>query len=318
MFDRPGVYTSEEIFELTEAPSSLAIVGGGVIGLEMAGVFEALGSKVTVIEKLPRILASEDAELSQELVRNYRKVRFMTETAVESLEGEAGQLKLSLSTPEGLAELEVAAVLLAVGRKPNLPAGAGELGLELNARGGLKVDANMRTSCANVYAVGDVTGEYTLAYVAAREAEAAVWDILGHSHPVDYAHIPSIVFTQPEIASVGDLPQGLELKSGSFPVTALGRARTMEASTGAAKVYVDEKDRLRRVSLMGPNVTELVSWASLAVEQGLTLAEFLKPCYPHPTMAEMLKEAAEDARGLCLNSVPGGSSTKAYLASCRA
>ena len=302
IFERPGVYTSDEIFDLTEVPASLAIVGGGVIGLEMAGIFEALGSKVTVIEMLPRILATEDAEVSQEVVKTYRKVRFMTETAVESVSGEPGQLVLGLKTSDGPAELEVAAVLLAIGRRPNLPTGCAELGIELNARGGIRVDEGLRTSCQGVYAVGDVTGEYTLAYVAAREAEAAVWDILGQSHPVDYRNIPSIIFTQPEIASVGTLSNAAAgIRSGSFPVAALGRARTMEASTGFARVYADDQDRLLRVSLMGPNVTELISWASLAVEQGLTLAEFVKPCYPHPTVAEMLKEAAEDARGLCLN-----------------
>lgn len=300
LFDVPGLLTSDEVFDLRQSPSSMIIVGGGVIGMEMAHIFSHLGTEVTVIEALDRILAVEDEEVSKSLVSMYRNVRFMTSAKVSAVEKGDGYT-LAVETESGREKVHGESLLLSIGREPVLPGGLADLAIARNASGGIEVDGSMRTSLPGVYAVGDVTGGHMYAYVASREAEVAVADILGEPvKPVDYSAIPSVVFTHPEVASVG-LSQGAGKRRGTFPVSALGRARTMEESEGFATVSCNPEGILERVTIVAPHATELIAWATLAVQRRLSVEEFLGPVCPHPTMAELLKEAAEDVLGQCIN-----------------
>jgi dihydrolipoamide dehydrogenase len=300
-FDVPGIWTSNEALSVKMIPRSLLIVGGGVIGMEMAGIFSSLGTDVTVAEAMERILPGEEPEASQLLVKTMRKVRFMTSSLVKSIPRGEG-FKTTILSEGQIEEIETEKILWCTGRAPVVPEGMEMLGIERNASGGIKVDKGMRTSVPGVFAIGDVTGEWMLAYIASKEAEVAVDNIKGGNALMNYSCVPSIVFTSPEIASVGIMPYDAHgLKKGTFPVSALGRARTAEANDGFANVYTDENNRLVRVTIAAPHATDLIAWASLAVSKGITVQEFLEPVYTHPTFSELIKEAAEDSLGLSIH-----------------
>lgn len=294
----PGFLTSDDVFTLDETPASLAIIGGGVIGCEMAHIFSCLGARVTVIEALDRILVTEDPEISAGLVRIMRQVDFITGARITDIDGQ-GPYSLSVASPTGSCTLRVEKVLVCVGRAPALPPGLKEIGAALREGGGVAVDEYQQTTLPHVYAVGDVTGAYMFAYAASKAAEVVVDHIMGGDRRMSYDNIPSIVFTDPEIASVGSASGAV--RRGTFPVSALGRARTMEAHEGFASVYADPEGRIARVSIMGPHATELIAWASLAVDRKLRVEEFLHPHYTHPTLTELLKEAAEDVLGISVH-----------------
>ncbi len=300
LFDLPGIRTSEDIFDLTETPSSLLIIGGGVIGMEMVHIFSHLGAEITVLETMDRILSTEDEEVSKEMVSRYRAVRFVTSAMVTNIE-KTPEFRV---TSERMGQSETFSaqhLLLCIGRRPNIPAGAKELGMRLTDAGGIATDGHMQTNLQGIYAIGDVTGGQMYAYVAAKEAEVALDHITGGSRSIDYSFIPSVIFTGPEVASVGRSQDLSRLRKGTFPVSALGRARTMEASEGFATVYASDSGTIERVTIVAPHATELIAWATLALSQGLTLEEFLDPYYAHPTMSELVKEAAEDIRGLSIH-----------------
>jgi dihydrolipoamide dehydrogenase len=303
--DLPGFITSDEVFWLGKTPSSLVILGAGAVGMEMAHVFSHLGSEVTVVEALDRVLPGEDEEVSMAIASHYRRVRFITGARLLHAGSGPRGVSLEMETASGITSTEAELCLLCTGREPVLPEGVVKAGIELNERGGISVDPCMCTAARGVYAAGDVTGSHMYAYVAAREAEVAVAHLTGgKALAMDYANIPGVVFTDPEVASVGravPVRQDSGIMKGTFPVSALGRARTMDESEGFATVTCTPDGVIRRVSILAPHATELISWASLAVHAGLTLEEFLGPLYPHPTMAELLKEAAEDALGRCIN-----------------
>ncbi len=297
------VWTSDEIFNITSLPASLAIIGGGVIGMEMAHIFSTLGVKVSIIEALARILPLEDRHVSEYIARIYRRIDIRTSTRICGANG-SGPYTLSLDTPEGLKTLETEKILLCIGREPVLPEGAHELGLARSQSGGVRVDEYLRTSIPGIYAVGDVTGEHMYAYVASREAAVAVGNITGSAAAMSYVNIPSVIFTEPEVASVG---HGTEedgtgdIRTGTFPVSASGRARTMEENEGYAHVTATNSGELRRISIIAPHATELIPWATLALHKGLSAREFLEPFCPHPVLAELLKEAAEDIEGISVH-----------------
>jgi len=297
-FNAPELWTSDDVFALQEAPGSLAIIGGGAIGCEMAHIFSSLGAKVTVIEALDRILATEDPEVSTGLVKIMRAVDFITGARLMAIEGD-GPYSAAVETPDGSRTIQVEKILACIGRTPQPPPGLKALGIALREGGGIVVDEHMQTTCPKVYAVGDVIGVHMVAYAASKAAEVAVDHITGGDRRMSYANIPSIVFTDPEIASVGGSSGGSA--TGTFPVAALGRARTMEAHEGFASVYTDPDGRLKRISIMAPHATELIAWASLAIDLNLSVEEFLHPHYTHPTLTEILKEAAEDVLGVSVH-----------------
>ncbi len=251
-FDVPGIWTSNEALSVKIIPQSLLIVGGGVIGMEMAGIFSSMGVNVTVVEALERILPGEEPDASQFLVKVMRNVRFMTSSIVKGIE-KGEWYKTSILSGEKIEMIETEKVLWCTGRSPVVPVGVENLGIERHASGGIKVDKGMKTSVPCVYAIGDATGEWMLAYIASREAEVALENIMGGDALMDYSCVPSIIFTSPEIASVGNMHHDATgLIKGTFPVSALGRARTAEANDGFANVYTDEKGRLVRVTIAAP------------------------------------------------------------------
>ncbi|MEN6472933.1 MAG: dihydrolipoyl dehydrogenase [Syntrophaceae bacterium] len=294
----PKLWSSDDVFELKQAPVSLAIIGGGVIGCEMAHIFSSLGTKVTVIEALDRILFSEDPEVSSALVKIMRQVDFITGARITAIDG-FGPYSVAVESPDGSRTIQVEKILACIGRAPILPPGLEELGLALREGGGIVVDEYMRTTCPKVYAVGDVIGAHMFAYAASKAAEVVIDHVTGGDKRMSFTNIPSIVFTDPEIASVGGSSGGSA--KGTFPVAALGRARTMEAHEGFANVYADPDGRLTRISIMAPHATELIAWASLAIDRGLSVEEFLHPHYTHPTLTEVIKEAAEDVLGFSVH-----------------
>lgn len=303
ILDKQGVWTSDEVFEVTHMPVSLAIIGGGAIGMEMAHVFSTIGVEVTIIEVMDRILPLEDKSVSEYMNKIYRRLTILTSARITGMEG-SGPWKIFVDSPGGSRTVEVDNVLACTGRQPLMPPGIDELGLERRNSGGIMVDEFMRTSVPGIYAIGDVTGEYMYAYVASREADIAVDHILGGDKKISYRSIPSIIFTDPEIASVGSVAHSEETnatRTGTFPVSASGRARTMEENDGYAQVVSSGSGIIHKINIIAPHATELISWASLAVCRDLTLDEFLEPYYPHPLLAEIIKEAAEDAIGLSIH-----------------
>jgi len=303
LFDLPGVWTSDTLFDVTDLPGSLAIIGGGVIGMEMAHIFSTLGTKVTVIEAMERILPFEEAQVSDFLKKTCRSIKIYTSSRVTALQG-AGPYRIAADTPGGGEEIVSEKILLCIGREPVIPDGVEQSAVRLNSSGGIQTDHFMQTSLNGVYALGDVTGEYMYAYVASKEAEIAVDHITGGSRRISYTNIPSIIFTSLEIASVGKSLDELDQSDnthGMFPVSALGRARTMEANDGFAHVVCSADGTIKRVTIVAPHATELIGTASLAIDQGITAEDFLRLYHPHPTLSELLKEAAEDVLGISVH-----------------
>jgi len=303
MLDVQGIWTSDEIFNATQLPESLIIIGGGAIGVEMAYVFEGLGTRVTVIEAMDRILPLEDEIVSGEIIRLNRKISFISNARITKIQGDS-PYKVSVSTHGGQEHIEAQNILLSIGREPVVPHGLDKTGIHLNPSGGIDVDDTMQSSTPGLYAIGDVTAEHMYAYTATKEAGVAVKNITGEHQSIDYSNIPSVIFTKPEIASVGKRLEEMDmssLKQGSFPVSALSRARTMEENDGFANIYCSESGTIERVTIMAPHATELICWAGLAIRQGLTVEELLNAHVPHPTVAEIIKEASEDLLGMCVH-----------------
>ncbi|MCD6280220.1 MAG: dihydrolipoyl dehydrogenase [Deltaproteobacteria bacterium] len=302
--DSEHVWTSDNIFDVEDLPSSLLIVGGGAIGIEMAEIFSTLGTKVTVVESMDRILPMEDPIVSEELTSILRNINIFTSSKVGSIRMDSpdGHFEVLVQTQKGDVSMKPEKVLISTGRQPNVPRELLEMGIELNATGGIKTGPTMETSIKGIYAAGDVTGEYMLAYVAMKQGQVAAENISGHFKTMDYDYIPSVIFTSPEIASVGRPMEKLKnSKKGIFPVSALGRARTMERNSGFAQIHASPDGRMERVTIVAPHATELIGWAVMALRQGMKVDEFLRATFPHPTVSEILKEAAEDVMGLSIH-----------------
>lgn len=290
--DNPAIWDSTDALAAAELPKSIIIVGGGVIGMEFATLYHELGVPVTVIEAMPTILPNLDPEVVQILLEKYKKagINILTSTKVESLDG--GKV-----TANGEV-FEAERVLVSVGRRANL------LGLEaLNEleleRGAIKIDEFCKTNLPNVYACGDVTGKIMLAHVASRQAEVAVGRMLKEIplQRIAYNAIPSVVYTNPEIASVGITEAQAESMSipvevKKLPMTFSGRFMAEnEGETGLCKMIVDAKNHsVLGVHCIGNPCSEFISAASFAVRNGYTVPEFRQVVFPHPTVSEILHE----------------------------
>ena len=290
--DNPAVWDSTDALAATELPQSIIIVGGGVIGMEFATLYHELGVPVTVIEAMPTILPNLDQEVVQVLLDKYRKagINILTSTKVESIDG--GQVTANGET------YEAERILVSVGRRANLQGMEALSDLELN-RGAIIVDEFMKTNLPNVYAAGDVTGKIMLAHVAARQAEVMVGRLLKQIplQRIAYNAIPSVVYTNPEIASVGITePQAAELNIETevrrLPMTFSGRFMAEnEGETGLCKMIIDaKKQTILGVHCIGNPCSEFISAASFAVRNGYTLAELQQVVFPHPTVSEILHE----------------------------
>lgn len=299
--DNPAVWDSTDALAATELPKSVIIVGGGVIGMEFATLYHELGVPVTVIEAMPSILPNLDPEVVQILLDKYRKagINILTSTKVESIDGNTVSISSSTSSTS-LTSLTSDKILVSVGRRANLQGLEALNGLELE-RGAIKVDGFCRTNLPNVYACGDVTGKIMLAHVAAHQAEVAVSKLLNdpmlNVPMVNYLAIPSVVYTNPEIASVGltenqAADMGVTTEIRKLPMTFSGRFMAEnEGETGLCKLILDaEKQTVLGVHCIGNPCSEFIAAASFAVSKGYTVAEMQQVVFPHPTVSEILHE----------------------------
>ncbi len=286
--DGQRVINSNHALHLAEPLKKLLIIGGGYIGCEFACIFRALGSDVTVVEALANLLPGMDAELGAALAKLFRKVG------------------IEVRVGETVSEFDPSfdRVLISVGRVPN----SGDLGCEaagvkLTARGHVEVNERMETSAPGIYAIGDVVGRFPLAHVASAQARVAVANALGEAATMDYSAVPGVVFTHPEVGSVGITEaeaqaQGRAVRVGKFPMAALGRAQASGETDGFVKLVADaETHRLLGGQVIGPAAGELIATITLAISLGATAEQVSHTIFAHPTFAEAIGEAAEAAFG---------------------
>ena len=303
-FDGEAVLTSDDAVGMRKVPASIIIVGAGVIGCEFAFIYRALGASVTLVEMLPRALATEDGEIAGIIEREFKKarMRLLTQVKVSSVTKRAdGMVSLILSNGQ---ELVAEQVLVAAGRTVN----SGDLGLEeagvaTGTRREIVVNDRMETNVPGIYAVGDVTGTVMLAHVASHQGIVAVENCMGGDARMDYAAVPSGIFTMPEIGSVGlrehqAAEQGISVTIGRFPYRSLGKAHAMGEYTGLVKVIADAAtDKVLGVHVCGAHATDIIHEGVLAVSTGVTAAELAGTIHAHPTLAEAVMEAAADVHG---------------------
>ena len=296
MESNEAIVTSRELLALKEAPTSLVIIGGGVIGMEFASLYNSLGAEVHVVEMMPEILGVMDNEISAMLRAQYAKkgVQFHLSCRVTAVDGHS----VTFTDSQGETHsVEGDKILVSVGRRANTQGfGLETLGVELE-RGGIKVDNLMRTSAEGVYAAGDVTGFSMLAHTASREAEVVINNLCGKEDIMVYDAIPGIVYTNPEVAGVGlteaqAQQQGIEYDCLKLPMAYSGRfVAENEGGEGLCKVIVSKDTRrILGVHMIGNPCSEIISSVCIAIEQGMTAEELERVVLPHPTVAEIIKE----------------------------
>jgi len=300
-FDEKRVLSNIGALTIPQVPKRLLVIGGGVIGLELGSVWRRLGAKVTVVELMPTILPGNDEEIIKEADKVFRKqgLEIRVGSKVTGAKIEANRVLVDVEKDGKKETLDADYVLVSVGRKPLLAGiDAAALGLKLGKRGEILADAQMRTNLPNVYAIGDAVGGKLLAHKAQEEGVVATEVIAGHKVHMDYRSMPSVVYTWPEIATVG-LAQheveasGRKYKVGRFPFSANGRARTAGETTGFIKFIADaETDELLGAHMIGPNVSELIQEAVQAFEYRGTSEDIGAVVHSHPTLSESVKEAA--------------------------
>ena len=309
-FNGRTVFSSTEALLLEQAPPSMAIVGAGAVGTEFADVFSAFGTKVTLLEMLPRILPVEDAESSEAVAKAFKRRGIVVHAGASIQKAAVTAKGVSLAyTVGGKAEtLDVACVLVAAGRAPNVEGiGLEALGVALE-KGFIKVDGRLQTSAPGYYAIGDVAGPPLLAHKGSREGVLAAEAIAGQApHAIDYTNVPGATYCHPEVASVGYTEEkcrelGLEYTVGRFPFSASGRARTAGETDGFVKIIRGKKyGEILGAHIVGAHATELIHELVLARTNEYTVEEVELAIHAHPTMAEAVGEAALDAMGRALN-----------------
>ena len=294
-----------EALTLDHRPESMLVVGSGAIGSELAWFYNAMGTKVTLVEFMPNILPVEDEEVSKQIGRSFKKagINVLVKSTVESIDTEGELLHVNVRNKKGELEVHEAEIVLsAVGIAPNVEGiGLEELGIEME-RGKVKVDDYYRTNVEGIYAIGDIVHGQALAHVASAEAICCVEKMIGlNPEPIRYDNIPGCTYTTPEVASVGlteakALEAGYELKVGKFPFTASGKASAAGANEGFVKLIFNALDgKLLGAHLVGANVTEMIAELVVARQKGLTAHDLIKTVHPHPTMSEAVMEAASAA-----------------------
>lgn len=299
--DGVRIVTSTEALALPRVPQRLLVVGAGAIGLELGSVWSRLGSKVTIVEFLDHIAANADGELGGLLLKSMQKrgMEFRLSSKVESAQVQDDGVKVSIVSGDNHVEQVVDQVLVCVGRRPvtrglNLEA----LGVSVDQRGFVRVDEHYQTNVAGVFAVGDCIGGAMLAHKASEEAGAAVELMAGKAGHVNYNAIPSIIYTDPELATVGlseeeCRKQGTAVKIGKFPFAANGRARCMDDTEGLVKIIADAKtDRVLGVGILHSRASDLIGEATLAMEYSASSEDIARTVHAHPTLSEAIKQAA--------------------------
>lgn len=301
----PGIetvdyWTHREALDNKELPASLAIVGGGVIGMEFASFFHSLGVEVTVIEMMDEILGGMDKELSALLRADYAKrgIKFLLSTKVVGLAQSDEGTVVSYENAEGSGSIVAQRLLMSVGRRPVTKGfGLENLDLEKTERGAIRVNSRMQTSLPGVYVCGDLTGFSLLAHTAVREAEVAVHTILGKEDEMSYRAIPGVVYTNPEIAGVGETEEsatakGLTYRVVKLPMAFSGRfVAENEGVNGVCKLLIGENEQIIGAHVLGNPASEIIVLAGTAIELGLTAAQWKKIVFPHPTVGEIFREA---------------------------
>ena len=309
-FDGEEVWSSTEALSPDRIPEHLVVIGGGYIGLEMAFMYQKLGSVVTVLEATPGALPGQDRDCVKVIERSLkkRKIKLLTETFARGYERSGEKLVVTIENAKGEQQLECDQILSTVGRRPYSDGlGLDKIGLEPDAAGFLTVDAELRTSVPGVWAIGDVAGQPMLAHKGSKEGLVAAAVIAGQAEQYDVRCVPAVIFTSPEMASVGATEeelkeQGIEYSSGKFPFGASGRAMTLMDTEGFVKVLAEkETDELLGVQMVGPEVTELVAEAALAMEMGATAQDLARTIHAHPTLPEAMMEAAEAVHGMAVH-----------------
>jgi len=309
-FDGAGIVSSTEALAFDKVPAHLIVVGGGYIGLELGSVWARLGAKVTVVEFLPRILAGGDGEIAGLLHKSLARqgLKFQTETKVVSASTQGGRVVVNGQAKGENVIYQGDKVLVAVGRRP-CTAGLGleEAGVAVDPKTGqVRVDGSFQTAVPGVYAIGDLIAGPMLAHKAQEEGIACAEILAGKKAQVNYAAIPSVVYTWPEVASVGQTEEqvketGRQYRVGKFPFAANGRARCLDETEGLVKVIADAKtDRLLGVHIFGPRASELIAEAVLAMEYAGSAEDIARTCHAHPTLSEAVREAtlAVDGRAI--------------------
>ncbi|MGB9791193.1 MAG: dihydrolipoyl dehydrogenase [Thermacetogeniaceae bacterium] len=309
----PGVITSDDALELPEIPESVLIIGAGAVGLEFATIFNKFGSAVTVVELENRILPREDPEVAGELLKIMKRkgIRFWLGARVREISQGEGGLTVTIEA-DGTKTLTVDKVLVAVGRKLNTSDDLLTLGLQME-KGRIVVNERMETSIDGVYAAGDVVGGKLLAHLAFAEGRVAAQNALGNLSSLDYDTVPSCVYTDPEVASVGLSEEeakrrGIEVAVGRFYFRSNGRAQCLGEREGLVKVVVDRREKtVLGAQILGANAAELISELTLAVTLKAKADLLADMIHPHPTLSEAVMEACGDALGRSIHGVrPGG------------
>ncbi len=305
--DKERIITSTEALELKEIPKHLIVIGGGVIGLELGSVYKRLGSDVTVVEFMDKIIPTMDGSLSKELNKVLRKqgMKFNLSTGVQSVERNGDTVKVTAKDKKGEEVVfEGDYVLVAVGRKPYTEGlGLEKAGVDLDERGRVKTNDHLQTNVSNIYAIGDVVAGAMLAHKASEEGVLVAEQLAGQKPHINYNLIPGVVYTWPEVAAVGKTEEqlkaeGVEIKIGNFPMRALGRSRASGDVDGFVKIIADAKtDEILGMHMIGARAADLIAEAVTAMEFRASAEDISRMSHAHPTYAEAVKEAALDATG---------------------
>ncbi|WP_020180934.1 dihydrolipoyl dehydrogenase [Methylopila sp. M107] len=310
--DEKTIVSSTGALTLQSVPKKLVVVGGGVIGLELGSVWRRLGAEVLVVEFLDRILPGMDVELGKQFQRILGKqgVQFKLGSKVTGAEKAGERLKVTIEPAKGgeAEVIEADVVLVAIGRVPYTEGlGLKEAGVELDERGRVKTDAHLKTNVDGIYAIGDAIAGPMLAHKAEDEGMAVAEILAGKAGHVNYEVIPNVVYTYPEVASVGRTEEelkkdGVEFKAGKFPFTANGRAKANGTTDGFVKVLADAKtDRVLGVHIVGPDAGTLIGEVALGMEFGASSEDIARTCHAHPTLSEAIKEAALAVEGRAIH-----------------
>ena len=305
--NKTTVISSDEALFLEKAPATIAVVGAGAVGMEFADIFNAFGSKVTLIEALPRILPLEDAEASDTMTKSYKKRGIDVLAGAKVKKADVGKNKVTLEVESGgqTQKIEADMVLMAAGRAVNTEnIGLAECGIKLTDRGFIQVDGNLQTTAPGYYAIGDIAGPPMLAHKGSREGVVVAEKIAGHkAHAIKYDNVPSVTYCHPEVASIGlsedkAKEQKLDYVVGKFPFSANGRARGTGETEGFVKVIRDKKyGEILGAHIVGANASEMIHELAVARENEYTVEEIDLAIHAHPTMSEAVAQAALDSLG---------------------
>ena len=306
--DGDKVLDSDDVLSLDFCPDKVVIIGGGVIGVEFATIYNSLGKDVVIIEMMSNILPGIDDEITQALRKSLEKkgIKIFTSSKVISIQsGDKAVCTFENNGKEQSVDGDIA--IVAIGRKPNSEnIGLENVKIDLE-RGFIKVNESMETSIKGIYAIGDVTGKVLLAHVASEQGLVAAANSAGKYKKMDYSVIPGCIYTNPEVATVGlseaeAIKKGYQLKIGRFPISANGKSMIMGEKEGFVKIITDKATgEILGTHIMGPRATDMISEMCVAMKLESTIEEIADTIHPHPTVSEIVMEAAHDVEGICIH-----------------